>query len=117
MEYSDIAELGSRNKVRILYGSVAVRELLRVGRCCMPDAVDPLNAVGERRFAYSFTAWPDSKVNLDPAVFQLFELLSTRVEIAVTESDFDRFREGLSRHGITLREVSRVPFIDPESIL
>lgn len=67
-------------------------------------------------FAYSFSAWPDEKWEFDPAVFELFALLGSRVEINATPHQFERFRSSLSHHGITLREITRVPAMQPEAI-
>jgi hypothetical protein len=35
----------------------------------------------------------------------------------MTEPEFERFRSGLSHHGLTLREVGRVPYVEPEPVL
>lgn len=68
------------------------------------------------KYLYSFSPWPDETWGLDPAVFTLFSALDARLEMTLTEAEFERFRSGLSHHGITLREVERVPWVKPESI-
>lgn len=44
---------------------------------------------------------------MDRAMYQLFGMMGTRVEMDFTEAEFERFRSGLSHHGITLREIER----------
>jgi hypothetical protein len=70
----------------------------------------------ETEFIYSFTVWPDETWNFDPAVFDLFRMLLTRVELKFNHQAFERFRSSLSRHGLTLREIERVPYIEPELV-
>jgi hypothetical protein len=67
-------------------------------------------------FVYSFAVWPDERKGFDPAVFDLFRMLQGRVEMRFTEEQFNRFRAGLARHGLTLREVERVPYMEPEAV-
>lgn len=69
-----------------------------------------------RIWSYSFSTWPDETWYFDKAVFQLFEMLKYRVEFDFTESQFERFRSGLSHHGLTLREIERVPYFEPERV-
>lgn len=68
------------------------------------------------RFNYSFCVWPDESLRFHPAVFQVFGILKSRVELPFSQSEFDRFRSGLAQHGFTLREVERVPFAEPEPV-
>ena len=68
------------------------------------------------RYVYSFQAWPDETWKFDRAVYLLFEFLGCRVEMEFTEAEFEAFRSALSRHGLTLREVTRVPYVDPEAV-
>jgi hypothetical protein len=70
----------------------------------------------EQRFVYGFSVWPDETWTFDQAVYRVFEIMSSRVELDFSESEFERFRSGLSHHGLTLREVERVPYIEPEAI-
>jgi hypothetical protein len=73
------------------------------------------------RYNYSFQVWPDeSKMSRFPpnsALFELFSLMSTRLEITKTEPQFDAFRAELAAAGITLREIERVQYYDPETVL
>lgn len=68
-------------------------------------------------YVYSFSVWPDETWEFDRAVYSLFEILRSRVELNLTHEQFERFRSGLSHHGLTLREVERVPHHHPETVL
>ena len=68
------------------------------------------------RFNYSFVIWPDETWKFHADVFKAFEALGARVELAFTEPEFEQFRSNLSHHGLTLREVERVPFVEPEPV-
>jgi hypothetical protein len=67
-------------------------------------------------YVYSFTVWPDETWDFDKAVFELFRATSIRVEMPFSPENFERFRSGLSHHGLTLREIERVPYAEPETI-
>lgn len=54
---------------------------------------------------YSFVAWPDETWKFERAMYDLFRMLSMRVEMMATPDEFERFKSSLSHHGITLREV------------
>lgn len=68
------------------------------------------------KYLYSFSAWPSETWGFKPALFALFRTLSARVELAFTEWEFERFRSTLNHDGITLREIERVPYHDPEAV-
>lgn len=69
------------------------------------------------KWVYSFSVWPDeTNPKWNRAMFDLFRMLTTRVELDMTEDDFDVFRADLSRVGITLREISRVPYVATEPV-
>jgi hypothetical protein len=68
------------------------------------------------RFVYSFAIWPDETWKFDPAVHRVFEAMGGRMEFEFAEPEFERFRSGLSHHGLTLREVERVPYREPEPV-
>lgn len=68
------------------------------------------------RFCYEFSIWPDEKWGFDPAVYELFRMTG-RFEVRMTRAEFERFRSGLSHHGLTLREVTRVQYLEPENVL
>jgi hypothetical protein len=87
-------------------------------------ALLPRNATGADmsqpepvKYVYSFQVWPDETWSFDPAVYELFRMMRGRIELEFTAADFERFRSGLSHHGLTLREVERVPYNEPESVL
>jgi hypothetical protein len=68
------------------------------------------------KYVYGFVVWPDETWQFDRVVYDLFEALAGRVEMHFTAEEFERFRSRLSHHGLTLREVSRVPYTVPESV-
>ena len=68
------------------------------------------------KYVYSFTVWPDEMWDFDRAVFQLFDILTSRIEMNFTEKEFELFRSRLSHHGFTLREVTRRPYVQPEPV-
>lgn len=67
-------------------------------------------------FVYAFSVWPDETWDFNKAMFDLFRLLNSRVEITFPEEDFELFRSRLSHHGLTLREIERVPYFEPEPV-
>lgn len=69
------------------------------------------------RFTYCFSVWPCETWGFDPAIFQLFEMMGGRLEIPFCEPEFERFRSALSHHGLSLREIERVPYCDPEPVM
>ena len=72
---------------------------------------DPTQAV----YVYAFVAWPHEHGH-PPEVYTLFDMLKMRVEMEFTEERFGLFRAGLERAGFTLREVTRVPYHEPEIV-
>lgn len=71
----------------------------------------------EDKSNYSFCVWPDETWGFDKSVFDLFRMFNHRIEMTFTLDEFNRFRSGLSHHGLTLREIERVPCAEPENIL
>jgi len=69
------------------------------------------------KYTYSFSVWPDASWNFEKAVYYLFSFLNDRIEINFTKEEFEEFRSSLSHHGITLHEVERIPYFEPEIIL
>jgi len=67
-------------------------------------------------YKYSFVVWPDETWNFDKAVYHYFRIFRRRTEMAFTEDEFERFRSGMGHHGLTLREVTRVLAVEPESV-
>lgn len=68
-------------------------------------------------YIYFFSVWPDETWNFDRAVFTLFEMLTTRVEMRFKQEEFEAFRSRLPHHGLTLREVERWQYREPETVL
>lgn len=69
------------------------------------------------KYVYSFVAWPDETWKFERAMYELFRMLNMRIEMDLTEEEFERFRSSLSHHGITLRECSRRPYAEEETVL
>lgn len=69
------------------------------------------------KFSYTFNVWPDEVWGFDRALFDVFRLLNTRVQMTFTEAEWEAFRSRLSHHGFTLRAVVRVPYREPEVVL
>ena len=67
-------------------------------------------------YTYSFSAWPAETWGHPRALFDLFSLLNVRTDMTFTPEEFERFRSALSHAGITLREVERVPYVEPEAV-
>jgi hypothetical protein len=68
------------------------------------------------RYAYTFSLWPDEAWGFGRALFDVFRLLETRVEMPFTEAEFESFRSRLSHDGFTTRAVVRVPYREPEVV-
>jgi hypothetical protein len=68
------------------------------------------------RYNYSFSVWPCETWGFGPEVFDLFRMLGGRVEMEFAQPEFERFRAALAFHGLTLREVERVPYCEPEPV-
>ena len=70
------------------------------------------------RYAYTFQVWPDETKDWgkDGAIFDLFKMFG-RVEMEFTEPVFNLFRARLAANMLTLREISRVPYTEPETVL
>lgn len=69
-------------------------------------------------YTYTFSAWPDEfspRMKACPAVFKLFRQVM-RMEQQFTERKFNDFREQLAQVGITLREIERFPYHEPEVV-
>lgn len=71
---------------------------------------------GQPTFDYTFAVWPHHEHH-DKAMFDLFRLYGFAFGEGWTHRRYCEFREALARNGLTLREVSRVPHVDPETIL
>ncbi len=70
-------------------------------------------------FDYGFVAWPDEaspRIVANKAVFNLFQIMMSRVVMEFTERDFNDFREELSKLGITLREIERSPHLNSVAV-
>ena len=71
----------------------------------------------EQKYFYSFFVWPDEQRGYPKAMFQLFEMLKTRIEMEFSATEFVRFRLDVEGAGITVREISRVFVQKAETVL
>lgn len=72
----------------------------------------------EMVYEYSFSAWPDEECRRwNPATFSLFKMLTRRTVMEFTERAFNDFREDLAKVGLALREIERVPHLEPAMVL
>jgi hypothetical protein len=69
------------------------------------------------KYIYSFVVWPDEQGTFERSLFDYFRIFRHRTEMHFTQSEFERFRKEMLLDGFTLREVSRVTYIEPESVL
>jgi hypothetical protein len=69
-------------------------------------------------YEYSFSTWPDEECSRwNRATFALFKMLTGRIVMEFTERAFNDFREDLAKVGLTLREIERVPYSQPVTVL
>lgn len=73
--------------------------------------------MSDQRYNYCFATWPSEVAGWRRATFDLFRMFDMRVEKIFTEAEFEQFRNELSADGLTLREIERVPYHDPETVL
>jgi hypothetical protein len=81
----------------------------------------------EQKYVYTIHLWPDETwgrkelddehTRIPAAVFDLFRMINHGIEMEFTPLEFVRFRHDVESFGITLREVSRVPYHEPETVL
>lgn len=70
-------------------------------------------------YEYTFSVWPDEtspRMRSCRQVFDLFRMMLSRVVMEFTEREFNDFREEISKVGLTLREIERIPHQIPESV-
>ncbi len=87
----------------------------------------PISFGAECAYNYSFYLHPDETWGrtamgeghpvIPQAVFRLFHMIKYRVEMVFTPLEFVRFRHDVESFGITLREISRVPYHQEETVL
>lgn len=73
------------------------------------------------KYTYSFQVWPDETkdwgtLGMNQPMAQLLIGIGGRLEMEFTEKEFASFRRVLGNNWITLREITRVPHVEPESI-
>ncbi len=74
--------------------------------------------ITETRYSYSFFVWPSETWGFRRALFDLFRVLNAaRVEMVLTEREFEHFRSELNHDGFTLREIERWPHEKPNPVV
>lgn len=68
------------------------------------------------KYDYSFCVWPCEGWGHPKELFDVFRMYG-RLVLTFTSAEFEAFRSSLDRAGFGLREVERVPYHEPESIL
>ena len=68
------------------------------------------------KYTYSFSVWPSETWGFTRDLFDIFRMVNTNVEMSFTEDQFESFRSNLSHDGFSVREVSRLPYHEPENI-
>ncbi len=81
----------------------------------------------ESKYLYHFFVSPDETWGhshlgdghraIPVAVFDLFKMINHNIEMEFTPLEFVRFRHDVESFGLTLREISRVPFYEEETVL
>lgn len=64
-------------------------------------------------YDYEFRVWPAQ--GQETSLFEVFRNVH-RMVLTFTPEDFAGFRDSLGRSGFTLREVTRVPYCEPEIV-
>lgn len=87
----------------------------------LPDGISSWPACdAETLYEYGFVVWPDEtspRMKACPAVYELFRHIQTRSTMQFTERAFNDFRDRLATVGLTLREIERVPYLEPVGVL
>jgi hypothetical protein len=68
------------------------------------------------QFTYTFSVWPSQQWGHSKSLFVIFEAMGGRIELTLTESQFEQLRSDLSHDGFTLREIERVPYHEPQPV-
>lgn len=69
-----------------------------------------------QKYNYIFSLWPDESKQMPTELFNVFNLLETRVEMQFSEVEFELFRASLNRAGFTLRAIVRTLSVEPEEV-
>jgi len=70
-------------------------------------------------FDYEFSVWPVEYDAPSPSSWALFETFKfvPRMQMTRTEDEFQAYRVAMNKCGFSLREISRVPHHEPETVL
>ena len=81
----------------------------------------------DAKYTYCFHLWPDETwghtaagdehVKIPHAVFDLFRMINHGIEMVFTPIEFVRFRHDVESFGLTLREITRVPYHEEETVI
>jgi hypothetical protein len=64
-------------------------------------------------YNYRFTVCPDDQWGYGWSVAKVFEAVDARLEMRLSEDDFERFRLNLSHNGFLMRDVERTACVEP----
>ena len=78
---------------------------------------DKIGTKTEPKYRYSFYTWPDEQRGYPKALFDLSRMLKSRIEMEFTAIEFVRFRLDVEGAGTTLREITRSPAQEEETVL
>jgi len=73
----------------------------------------------KNKYLYSFFVWVAPYTTWSKAYIDTLQQLNhnARLEMDFTEDEFAQYRLDLKRDGLELKEVSRVPYAEPEIVL
>lgn len=69
---------------------------------------------GARKYDYEFQVHANDRAN--GALLMLCSVMAGRLVMEMTEAEFTAFRWGLTIHGLELREITRTPHAEPETV-
>lgn len=72
---------------------------------------------GEQKWLYSFAIHPGRRTEMPPYIRQMWSRQSMMQEEEFTEPEFWAFQRELDNAGYELHEVSRVPYVEPETVI
>lgn len=99
-----------RGRAKTLWGSVTLNKLEVNGKNLDFYFVEvPL-------WVYSFSLWPDETWNFSRSLFNVFTMMTGRMDLNLTEAEFEKIRSDLGHDGFTMREVERWPYHPPQSV-
>ena len=68
-------------------------------------------------YVCSFCLWPSKLSPWHLSMFACFRAFRAQTEMFFTEEEFEKFRDDMLKDGFALREVTRVPYNNPEQVM